>query len=173
MTRPDEDLIPGETHLLTVSRHPVVLLARTWKWVVLILLVVVVGAVFVNPQGGQLSNLRWFILAGLVLVLLVYLDVQYVIWRSETYTLTDQRVLLRRGVIGKFSRSISMARVQDVTTSQGLLGRLLDYGTVEVESAGQDGAEVLTYVPDPTRFRNLLFERLHPELNPTVHNSSL
>jgi uncharacterized membrane protein YdbT with pleckstrin-like domain len=173
MSKPDADLIPGETLLLTVNRHPIVLVERAWKWTLIILVTAVLGAVFAHPDRGQLHNLKWFIIAGLILLLLVYLEVQYVVWKSETYTLTDQRVLLRRGVLGKFSRSISMSRVQDVTTAQRLFGRLFDFGTVEVESAGHDGAEVLTYVPDPVNFRNVLFERLHPELNPAMHQTSV
>ena len=66
-------------------------------------------------------------------------------------------------MIGRFSRSIGIGRVQDVTTSQGLLGRVFDYGTVEIESAGKDGAEILAYCPDPQGFRNVLLEQLHPQ----------
>ncbi|MHB8509655.1 MAG: PH domain-containing protein [Candidatus Dormibacteria bacterium] len=161
----DADLIPGEALLLQVNRHAVALVGRCWKVALGALALVVAGGLL--PLGdASLRNLRWFILLGVVLVALVYIDIQFIIWRSETYTLTDQRVILKRGVIGKFSRSISLSRVQDVTTSQRLFGRLLNYGTVEVESAGHDGAEVLTCIPDPGHFRNVLFERLHPDLGP-------
>lgn len=163
MARQDLELIPGESLLLQVNRHWLVLLAAAWKWV-LGYLVIAVAAALVHLSGNN-SSLRWFGLLGLTLALLVYLDVRYIIWRSENYTLTDERVIVRRGVIGKFIRSTSMSRVQDVTTRQGLLGRLLNFGSVEIESAGRDGAEVLTYVPNPQHFRNVLFERLHPELS--------
>jgi hypothetical protein len=48
-----------------------------------------------------------------------------------------------------------------VSTSQSLFGRLFDFGNVEIESAGKDGAEIFTYVPDPEHFRDILFEQLH------------
>jgi uncharacterized membrane protein YdbT with pleckstrin-like domain len=161
----NRDLIPGETELLHVNRHVLVMVKRVLLPTVVVLAIVIAGAL-VRPTG-QLGDLRWFVLLALLLGLFVYLDVQYIIWRSETYTITDERVLLRRGVIGKFSRSIGLARVQDVSTSQNVLGRIFDFGTVEIESAGKDGAEVLTYVPDPQHFRNVLFERLHGSSAPT------
>jgi uncharacterized membrane protein YdbT with pleckstrin-like domain len=154
----DRDLLPGETELLRVNRHPVVILRRTVIPLVGGLVVLGVGAFL--PLQPPAATARWFVLLLVLIALLVYLDIQYIIWRSETVTLTDQRVLLRRGVFGRYSRSIGMSRVQDVTTSQGFAGRVFNYGTVEVESAARDGAEVLDHVPDPANFRNVLFEHL-------------
>src|ERR1700680_1132034 len=165
----DRDLIPGETPLLHVNRHVLVLVARVLV-PTLVLLAIVVAIWTLGdrpPLAASLRGLRPFLVLVLLLGLLVYLDLHYIIWRSETFTITDQRVILRRGVVGKFTRSISLARVQDVSTSQNLLGRIFDFGTVEIESAGKDGAEVLTYVPDPQHFRNVLFERLHGPSAPT------
>jgi uncharacterized membrane protein YdbT with pleckstrin-like domain len=156
----DRDLIPGETILLHVNKHILVLVRRVLV-PSLVALAIMVGLALL-PLGSPLRDLKWFVILLVLLALFVYLDIQYIIWRSESYTISDQRVLLRRGVIGKFSRSIGIGRVQDVTTSQGLLGRVFDYGTVEIESAGKDGAEVLAYVPDPQDFRNVLLEQLHP-----------
>jgi uncharacterized membrane protein YdbT with pleckstrin-like domain len=155
----DRDLIPGENVLLHVNKHVLVLVRRILVPTLAVLVIVV--ALLLVPLAA-LHDLRWFVVLVLLLGLFVYLDIQYIIWRSESYTISDQRVLLRRGVIGKYSRSVGIARVQDVTTSQGLLGRVFDYGTVEIESAGKDGAEILAYVPDPQGFRNVLLEQLHP-----------
>jgi uncharacterized membrane protein YdbT with pleckstrin-like domain len=159
----DRDLIPGETVLLHVNKHVLVLVRRVLV-PALVVLAIVVGLTLLPL--GSLRDLRWFVILAVLLALFVYLDIQYIIWRSESYTISDQRVLLRRGVIGRFSRSIGIGRVQDVTTSQGLLGRVFDYGTVEIESAGKDGAEILAYVPDPQDFRNVLLEQLHPGVGP-------
>ena len=57
--------------------------------------------------------------------------------RRRTELERAKRILQRRGVLGKFSRSIGIARVQDVSTSQSVFGRLFDYGNVEIESAGR------------------------------------
>ena len=161
----DKDLIPGERELLHVNRHPLVL-AREVLVPTLVVLAIAIVLALVNFTGS-LRDLHWFLVLVLVLGLFVYLDLRYIIWRSVTYTITDQRILLRRGVLGKFSRSIGISRVQDVSTYQSLFGRMFDYGNVEIESAGKDGAEVLGYVPDPQHFRDVLFEQLHGPAAPT------
>jgi uncharacterized membrane protein YdbT with pleckstrin-like domain len=152
----DKDLLPGETALLHINRHPLVLVQEVLV-PTLVVLAISIGLLFINLGGA----LRWFLVLALLLGLFVYLDIRYIIWRSVTYTITDQRILQRRGVLGKYTRSIGIARVQDVSTSQSVFGRLFNFGSVEIESAGRDGAELFTYVPDPEHFRNILFEQLH------------
>jgi len=59
-----------------------------------------------------------------------------------------------------FSRSekiIPIDRIQDCTTRQSLLGRMLGYGRVEVDAAGAQGAEVLEHLPKPGVFRDQVF----------------
>ena len=154
----DKDLLPGETALLHTNKHILVMLRRVAVPTVVVLVIVIAAALL--PLSA-VRDLKWFIILAVVLGLFVYLDIQYIIWRSESYTITDQRVLYRRGVLGKFTHSVGISRVQDVSTAQGILGRIFNYGTIEIESAGKDGADVFTYVPNPESFRNVLFERLH------------
>lgn len=154
-----DELVPGEEILLITRRHPILLIGRVWKLALLVLALAVLGGIL--PLTGPVRDLRWFIIAALVLLMLIFIDIQWIVWRSETFTITNERVILKRGVIGRFSRSIGMTRVQDVTITQRLFGRIFGYGTVEIESAGKDGAEILSYVPQPAHFRNVLFERLH------------
>jgi len=60
-------------------------------------------------------------------------------------------------VFSRQSKMIPIDRVQDCTTRQSLLGRMLGYGLVEVDSAGADGPEVLSHLPNPSSFRDQVF----------------
>jgi uncharacterized membrane protein YdbT with pleckstrin-like domain len=162
----ESELLPDERLLLHVNRHPLLLLQRCFLVAVVGILLAVGGLVVPLPAG--ISGARVFAVLVVALAVFIYVDVQYIVWRSESYTITDHRIILRRGVIGRFTRSIGLSRVQDVTTRQGLFGRMFGYGTVEVESAGRDGAEVLTYVPNAAEFRNTLFESMHVASAPGV-----
>ena len=68
-----------------------------------------------------------------------------------------QRVILNEGVLARFSRSIAIDRIQDLTVYQGLWGRTWGFGDVELESAGREGAEWLHLVPRPQQVRNVIF----------------
>jgi uncharacterized membrane protein YdbT with pleckstrin-like domain len=97
---------------------------------------------------------------GAFLVGLGVLNLYYWGWRTHEYILTDQRVILNEGVVSKVSRSIAIDRIQDLTTFQGLWGRTWGFGDIELESAGREGAELLSTVPRPQQLRNAIFSQI-------------
>ena len=149
------DLLPGERILTRATRHWVVLvrpivttvLAMAISFVVLVLL----------PIPGEL---RLFLMLGVILVGIGVLNLYYWGWRAHEYVLTDQRVILNEGILSKFSRSIAIDRIQDLTTFQGLWGRTWGFGDIELESAGREGAEMLSTVPRPQQLRNAIFGQI-------------
>lgn len=68
-------------------------------------------------------------------------------WRTTHYVFTTHRVLIRRGVLRRTGRDISLQRISDVAFSQSLWDRMVRAGTVTIESAGEQGQEVLTNIP--------------------------
>ena len=87
----------------------------------------------------------------------LWLIVVWIRWQSTSFTLTDQRIKIETGVFGRQSKMIPIDRVQDCTTKQSLIGRMLGYGRVEVDAAGAQGAEVLDHLPNPGAFRDQVF----------------
>jgi len=149
------DLLPGERVLARSCRHWVVLL----RPVAITVLAVAVSLVILTllPISGEL---RLLLMLGVVLVGLGIFNLYYWGWRSHEYVLTDQRVILNEGIISKFSRSIAIDRIQDLTTYQGLWGRTWGFGDIELESAGREGAEMLSTVPRPQQLRNAIFGQI-------------
>jgi len=88
---------------------------------------------------------------------LLWLIAVWIRWRSISYTLTDQRIKIESGVFGRQEKIIPIDRVQDCTTRQSLLGRILGYGRVEIDAAGAQGAEILDHLPNPGNFRDQVF----------------
>ncbi|HEY4845250.1 MAG TPA: PH domain-containing protein [Candidatus Dormibacteraeota bacterium] len=149
------DLLPGERILASSSRHWVVLLRPVATTVLAVLVSLVVLALL--PLK---SELRLFLMLGAILVGLGVLNIYYWGWRAHEYVLTDQRVIINEGILSKFSRSIAIDRIQDLTTFQGLWGRTWGFGDIELESAGREGAELLSTVPHPQQLRNAIFGQI-------------
>jgi len=156
------DLLPGERVLASSSRHWVVLVRPTVTTIVAVAIALVV-AVLLPIQ----SELRLFLMLGVLVAGLLVLNLYYWAWRAHEYVLTDQRVILNEGIISKFSRSISIDRIQDLTTFQGLWGRTWGFGDIELESAGRDSAEVLSTVPRPQQLRNAIFAQIEARRRPS------
>ena len=58
--------------------------------------------------------------------------------------------VVQRGLFSRSVSQLSMARVQDVNaTRRGLFATLLDYGNIEVETAGEIDNFVFNFAPHP------------------------
>lgn len=89
----------------------------------------------------------------------------YVIpWRTRSWILTDRRLVRHTGIINIQERSIPIRNIQDVNYNASLLGRMLGYGNLVVESAGQDDVESMVNVGRADEFRQAIFDTMegHP-----------
>jgi uncharacterized membrane protein YdbT with pleckstrin-like domain len=95
------------------------------------LLVVAVVAVIAALASGTGAAVG----AG-VAVFAVVLVVGFVRRIATTYTITTHRLHIRRGIISRRTQEARLERVQNVNTSQGVLERVLQVGTVDFDTAG-------------------------------------
>ena len=155
------DLLPGERILVSSCRHWVVLLRPIGTTILAAIVLLVVLTLL--PLAGEL---RLFLMLGVALAGILTINLYYWGWRAHEYVLTDQRVILNEGIISKFSRSITIDRIQDLTTFQGLWGRTWGFGDIELESAGREGGELLSTVPRPQQLRNAIFAQIEARRRP-------
>src|SRR6056297_2489810 len=65
------------------------------------------------------------------------------LWRWSThYVLTDAALYHRTGVLSLTVTELRLGKIQNTSYSQDLLGTVFDYGTVTVDTAGSEGAEL-------------------------------
>lgn len=79
------------------------------------------------------------------------------VWRTTHYVLTDERILLQDGVVGRERRDLPLNRVNDHLMNQTLLDRLFGCGTLSIDSIG-DQVAVLATVPNVQRVQTMLYE---------------
>jgi uncharacterized membrane protein YdbT with pleckstrin-like domain len=98
-----------------------------------------------SGTGRKIVILLVLVVGFLLLCWLTF--VPWIEWRTTHYVFTSHRVLIRRGVLKRTGRDISLQRISDVSFSQSLWDRMVHAGTVTIESAGEQGQEVLTNIP--------------------------
>ncbi|HLQ61935.1 MAG TPA: PH domain-containing protein [Candidatus Acidoferrales bacterium] len=150
-----EQLLPGETLVLRQHRHWVVLFKALW-WSLLLLVLAGLASLLIHAEFFRRGEKLLLIAAVLVLVGLNAI-ISWIRWNSYYFVLTDQRVILNKGVFSRSTKIIAIDRVQDCSTQETLLGRILGYGRVEIDAAGAAGAEVLDHLPRPGQFRDQIF----------------
>lgn len=55
---------------------------------------------------------------------------------ATTYTITDHRLHIRRGIVAREDKQTLVSRIQNVNTDQSVLQRLLQIGTVDFDTSG-------------------------------------
>jgi uncharacterized membrane protein YdbT with pleckstrin-like domain len=68
---------------------------------------------------------------------------------------TDRRVLFKTGVFGRRTAEMNISKIETVDVFQGVIGRVLGFGTVLVRGTGS-GLEPLARVADPIALRNAI-----------------
>lgn len=58
-------------------------------------------------------------------------------WLTTRYTVTDQRLITRRGVLSRHGHDIPLTRISDVAYERGLLDRVLGCGTLLISVASE------------------------------------
>jgi uncharacterized membrane protein YdbT with pleckstrin-like domain len=97
------------------------------------------------PQDPPL--LKWLIGALVGVGIARWVVWPFLNWLSASYTLTNQRVITREGVLTRYGHDIPLRRVNDVSYEHGLLDRVLGCGTLVIAAASERGEVVLPDIP--------------------------
>jgi len=96
--------------------------------------------------------LLFFYGAGLVIFLLVYL--QYI---STELAFTNKRVIAKFGFISRQTVELNIQKVESLQVTQGILGRIFNFGTIVISGAGNPQAPI-PGISDPMAFRRSFME---------------
>lgn len=77
-------------------------------------------------------------------------------WANRQYIVTNRRVMQISGIFNKNVTDSSLEKVNDVKLVQSVLGRLFDYGDVEILTASELGVNLFRRIEDPIRFKTAM-----------------
>ena len=148
MGYPTKLLAPDETikfetkpHWRAVIAPAIVLIATVFGFALLTTLVV-------NSFPDWLHWLRWVVLIGAVLILIVWAIGPFLRWLTTDYVFTDRRIITRSGIITKTGKDMPLAKVNNVSFTVPALGRVPNYGELQIQSAGENDGLIIKGVPD-------------------------
>jgi uncharacterized membrane protein YdbT with pleckstrin-like domain len=79
--------------------------------------------------------------------------VRYVELMTSEFAVTTTRLILKVGLVSRYTTELLLTKVESIGVHQGLAGRLLNFGDLTVTGTG-GAREVFRRVRDPIRFRN-------------------
>lgn len=123
------DLHPGEQ--IVFEGHP------SWRGVISFYVKNIVADLVIAAILWFAWSQFWAVVIFAILVAGTIL-VGFVLRIATVYTITNERLRIRRGLLSKNIQQTQINRVQNVNTSQSPIERLLQVGRVDFDTAGTD-----------------------------------
>ncbi len=158
----DEYLLPSERRVIRVRQHWAVMLKDIVETGLFLVIVMVAQTYF----GGNVlfDNIAFY----LALVAVLRLTIRTIEWWVERIVITNKRVMIGQGIIVHNVGMMPLGKVTDLTFRRTLGGRILNYGTMIVESAGQIQAlNKVKFMPRPEEIYEALSELIFGEKGKT------
>ena len=142
----EQNLVPGERLVHRASLH--------WMVFAPAAVLALVGTACLVALDGH----RW--VGGLGLGIGAVMAVKpYILLRFSEFGVTDRRVLVKLGLVSRESMDQLLDKVEAVQVEQGIVGRILGYGSVTVIGTGGT-RETFGGIADPFAFRRAIQEKI-------------
>ena len=118
------------------------------------LFVIFLIPLLVPDSDADVSGGLIWAMVGLVLVCLAISAIAAAItYRMSELLITNRRVFIKVGLISRRTIEIFISKIESIAVSQGIFGRLWDFGAVTVRGTG-GSAELFKLIAHPLEFRN-------------------
>src|SRR5512141_2097287 len=159
----DTLLTEGEVIILRTRQHWLALVGRARAalalWAVGLLLLIAVAWFNVAPGTGR------DVISGLALVLLALGLVVFLyrlwVWWAQDYVVTNRRLMKVTGILNKRSADSSLEKINDAILSQSVLGRMFNYGELEILTAADQAVDLYHMINDPKGFKKVMLTQKH------------
>ena len=137
-TYADSLLTQGEVVIRRARKHWLSLFLESRLSILLwAIAIVVLVVVFIRRTSDTISD--GLSLGSLVLIALgvLFFAWRWWHWRTDEYIITSRRLLKVEGIINKHSADSNLEKINDAILDENLLGRLLDYGDLDILTAAE------------------------------------
>ncbi|HSH21749.1 MAG TPA: PH domain-containing protein [Candidatus Caenarcaniphilales bacterium] len=159
----DTLLSQGEVVILRARQHWLALILEARAALVLGLLGIALLAIVVvaNLQGqaAQLVSIAALISLGIGLLLFAY---RWWDWWAQDYMITNRRLMKVTGILNKRSSDSSLEKINDAVLDQNVLGRLLNYGDLDILTAsGESAVDYFRMLKGAKEFKRVMLNQKH------------
>ena len=125
----------------------------SWRAMMSFWFSVLLLAIVVFVLGIVIGQGTW---AGLVaaVILVIGLIKGWLERVATLYTITDRRIIIRKGILSRHERAAHIDRVQNVNLTQSFFDRLFGVGTLDFDTAGTEDSDFkFGGIADPDELR--------------------
>jgi len=121
-------------------------------------------AFFLIKEGGVLRDIAVWTTVVLLFAAACNFGYRELYRRRDIWVVTNLRVIDEKGVFNRYTKESPLGKINNLSYRQSLLGRILRYGEVEIQTAAEDGATIYRMVKNPLLLKDTI-ARCRDELN--------
>ena len=95
-----------------------------------------------------------------ILIIILYIIWQIIGWYAKEYILTESKIIVKSGFILTNKNYMPYSTIQDINTSQNILERILNVGSISVYSAYDNNQIAIEYVSNPSNVEEIIFNNM-------------
>lgn len=179
-------LEPGEKIVIQTRRHWFIIFMQIFslKTIALVPVIIMLFLEWFVLQGTDSTYSLWDYTPQIVffyafLLTFVWMSI-FSAWTNyylDVLTVTDRRIILvnQKGFFWRNVASFRLERMQDLNIEvNGLIATLLDYGTLQIETAGESDEEFrATDVPSPAHLKSLILQAADNRISTTPNHDGV
>lgn len=152
-----DEVIKFETkpHWRSVIMPFIVLVVTVFAFAVLI--------TWLSNASAWLSWVKWVVIAGAILIVILWSVRPFLRWLTTEYVFTDRRIIVRSGIISRRGKDMPLSKVNNVSFEVPAMGRLLNYGVLVIQSAGENDGLTIADVPDVEDIQRNVYEYIEAD----------
>ena len=133
--------------------------------IIVLLATVFVGTALLSwlVTTWDLAFLNWVVFGGAALIIILWALVPFLRWLTTEYVFTDRRIIVRSGIITRHGKDMPLAKVNNVSFFVPAMGRLLNYGALVIQSAGENDGLTIKDVPDVEDIQRNVYEYIEAD----------
>jgi hypothetical protein len=155
-------LSEGEMVVVRSRQHWLALLldARTALalWVVAAVLLLSVLIFGIDPPAGDIMS--WAAAVALVVGLVLF-GYRFWQWWAQDYLVTNRRLMKVEGILNKRSADSSLEKINDAVLDQNIIGRIFDYGDLDILTAADTGIDRYRMLNHAKSFKREMLNQKH------------
>jgi hypothetical protein len=155
-------LAPGESIVHRSHQHWLSLVLESRVAIVLwaVAAIGIVITIVANLRDTARDVATWVTGAAIVLGLIV-VAWRWWQWRNEEYVITNRRLLKVTGILNKRSADSSLEKINDAILEENVLGRLLDYGDLDILTAAEVAVDRYRMLNHAKEFKKQMLSAKH------------
>jgi len=151
-----ERLLGEREKIIFVTRQHWFILARAILLEIILILAIFTASILAIILANIAAALILPIGFILLLIPITTLSLDVARWSSYQFIVTNRRVIQISGIFNKSVTDSSLEKVNDVKMTQSYLGRIFDYGDIEILTASELGVNLFKKIAQPVKFKTAM-----------------